>query len=129
MMQRPFNIYAVGKELYNIPDNKLREFLTDFPQAVKLSPEQVKTGIQPRVPSAGAVTGKPGKYAQGSEPDAENRLSQQDVQKIQEKRNRTALLRNEPLGLSGRGSYLRQNTRTALQPPIYLGRYLRAEIG
>ena len=59
-MQRPFNIYAIGKELYNIPDNKLREFLTDFPQAVKLSPEQVKTGIQPRVPSAGAVTGKPG---------------------------------------------------------------------
>ena len=101
MMQRPFNIYAVGKELYNIPDDRLREFLTDFPQAVKLSPEQVKTGIQPRVPSAGAVTGKPGKYAQGSEPDAENRLSQQDVQKIQEKRNRTALLRNEPLGLSG----------------------------
>ena len=47
MMQRPFNIYAVGKELYNIPDDRLREFLTDFPQAVKLSPEQVKTGIQP----------------------------------------------------------------------------------
>ncbi|WP_270569489.1 PBECR2 nuclease fold domain-containing protein, partial [Coprobacter secundus] len=99
MMQRPFNIYAIGKELYNIPDNKLREFLTDFPQAVKLSPEQVKTGIQPRVPSAGAVTGKPGIL--GDVPDAENRLSQQDVQKIQEKRNRTALLRNEPLGLSG----------------------------
>ena len=99
MMQRPFNIYAVGKELYNIPDDRLREFLTDFPQAVKLSPEQVKTGIQPRVPSAGAVTGKPGVL--GDVPDAENRLSQQDVQKIQEKRNRTALLRNEPLGLSG----------------------------
>lgn len=99
MMQRPFNIYAIGKELYNIPDNKLREFLTDFPQAVKLTPEQVKTGIQPRRPSAGAVTGKPGVL--GDVPDAENRLSQQDVQKIQEKRNCTALLRNEPLGLSG----------------------------
>lgn len=36
------NIYAIGKELYNIPDDKLQEFLTDFPQAVKLTPAEIK---------------------------------------------------------------------------------------
>lgn len=96
-MDRLYNIYRIGRDMFNIPQEEEKVFTTQFPKAVKLTPAEIKAQeeFEKRQYSQ-----NPNEYFVPDMPEIENQLYQQSKQELQEKRNRTALLRDEPLGLS-----------------------------
>ncbi|WP_055096745.1 hypothetical protein, partial [Gabonia massiliensis] len=98
-MDRSYNIYRIGRDMFNIPKEEINSFIAQFPQAVKLTPAEIKAQEEFEKRQDSTKFEK-NEYSVDDISEIENQLSQQSKQELQEKRNRTALLRNEPLGLS-----------------------------